>query len=44
MADLGCKRFCDEAIDAGCGGASFEACFDACQAETTPSTRSSKAP
>ncbi len=32
-ADLGCKRYCDDAIEAGCGGASFDACLDACVAE-----------
>jgi hypothetical protein len=31
--DLGCKRYCDGAIAAGCGGASFDACLDGCLAE-----------
>lgn len=31
--DLGCKRYCADAVDAGCGGASFDACLDACLAE-----------
>lgn len=28
--DLGCKRLCDDAVEAGCGGASFDTCLTAC--------------
>ncbi len=30
--DLGCKRYCATARDAGCGGASLDACIDECLA------------
>jgi hypothetical protein len=32
-ADLGCKRYCQDAVAAGCGGESFDGCLDACLAD-----------
>jgi hypothetical protein len=32
-ADLGCKRYCQDAVSAGCGGDSFEGCLDVCLAD-----------
>lgn len=31
--DLGCKRYCDDAVAAGCGGESFAGCLDECLAD-----------